>query len=109
MLDTILKTAPDVVALDVNLPGLSGLEVLARLRRTSDVPVLLLTGRAEETDRVLGLELGADDDVVKPFFAVRELGARVRALLRRVDRRARRLAGVRRADGRHCEPHRDAW
>jgi DNA-binding response OmpR family regulator len=81
-LEAALTTAPDAVVLDVNLPGLSGLEVLARLRRTTDVPVLLLTGRSDESDRVLGLELGADDYVVKPFFA-RELGARVRALLRR--------------------------
>jgi DNA-binding response OmpR family regulator len=81
-LEAILHREPDVVVLDVNLPVLSGLEVLTRVRRTSNVPVLLLTGRSDETDRVLGLELGADDYVVKPFYA-RELGARVRALLRR--------------------------
>lgn len=73
---------PDLVVLDVMLPSLSGFEVLAQIRRTSDLPVILLTARAEEADRVAGLELGADDYVVKPF-SPRELVARVRSVLRR--------------------------
>lgn len=89
---------PDLVLLDVMLPGASGLDLLRRLRERSRVPVLMLTARGEEMDRVLGLELGADDYVAKPF-APRELVARVRALLRRAapadaqpDPRSRRLA-----------------
>lgn len=74
--------APDLVILDVMFPGASGLDLLAELRASSAVPVILLTSRAEETDRVLGLELGADDYVVKPF-SPRELVARVRSVLRR--------------------------
>lgn len=72
----------DLVVLDVGLPDDSGFEVLKRLRRSSEVPVLLLTARAEEVDRILGLELGADDYVVKPF-SPREVAARVRAILKR--------------------------
>lgn len=81
----------ELVVLDVVLPGLGGLEVLSRLRRTSDVPVILLTGRGEEADRVIGLELGADDCVVKPF-SVRELAARVRTVLRRGGQRGGTLS-----------------
>jgi DNA-binding response OmpR family regulator len=75
-------THPDLVVLDVMLPGTSGLDLLAELRRTSDVPVILLTARAEEADRLRGLDLGADDYVVKPF-SPREVAARVRSVLRR--------------------------
>lgn len=71
-----------LVVLDVMLPGMNGLEVCKRLRASSDVPIILLTARGEEFDRVLGLELGADDYVVKPF-SPRELVARVKAILRR--------------------------
>jgi DNA-binding response OmpR family regulator len=74
--------APDLVVLDVMFPGASGLDLLAELRARSEVPVILLTARADEVDRVLGLELGADDYVVKPF-SPRELVARVRTVLRR--------------------------
>jgi DNA-binding response OmpR family regulator len=73
---------PDLVVLDWMLPGMDGLEVLRRLRQNSAVPVLMLTARAEEVDRVIGLEVGADDYLTKPF-GMRELLARVRALLRR--------------------------
>lgn len=73
---------PDLLILDVGLPDISGFEVLARLRRDSAVPVIMLTARSEEVDRVLGLELGADDYVAKPF-SPRELVARVAAILRR--------------------------
>jgi DNA-binding response OmpR family regulator len=75
---------PDLVILDWMLPGLDGLEVCRRLRRGSIVPILMLTARAEEVDRVLGLEVGADDYLTKPF-SIRELLARVRAILRRVE------------------------
>jgi DNA-binding response OmpR family regulator len=72
----------DVVILDLGLPDGDGLEVLRELRKTSDVPVIIATARGEETDRIVGLELGSDDYVVKPF-SVRELAARVRAIARR--------------------------
>jgi two-component system alkaline phosphatase synthesis response regulator PhoP len=75
---------PDLVVLDLGLPGLDGLDVARDLRRTSLVPIIMLTARREETDRVLGLELGADDYLVKPF-SPRELLARVRAVLRRTE------------------------
>jgi len=73
---------PDLVILDVMLPGLDGFSLLSSLRREADVPVIMLTARNEEADRILGLELGADDYVVKPF-SPRELAARVRAVLKR--------------------------
>jgi DNA-binding response OmpR family regulator len=73
---------PDLVVLDIMLPGTDGLSILRQLRTMGDIPVILLTARAEEVDRVLGLELGADDYVVKPF-STRELVARVRSVLRR--------------------------
>jgi two-component system response regulator CpxR len=72
----------DIIVLDIMMPGESGLELLRELRRTSEIPVLMLTARAEEMDRVLGLELGADDYLTKPFH-LRELAARLRAILRR--------------------------
>lgn len=73
---------PDLVVLDLTLPGLDGLDVCRILRQESDVPIIMLTARAEETDRLIGLELGADDYITKPF-SPRELVARVRAVLRR--------------------------
>lgn len=73
---------PDLIILDVMLPGLDGFEVVRGLRKFSTVPILMLTARTEEFDRVLGLELGADDYLTKPF-SVRELVARVKAILRR--------------------------
>jgi DNA-binding response OmpR family regulator len=73
---------PDLVVLDVMLPGVDGLTILQQVRRDGDVPVIMLTARAEEADRVRGLELGADDYVVKPF-SPRELAIRVRNMLRR--------------------------
>jgi DNA-binding response OmpR family regulator len=75
---------PDLVVLDLGLPGRDGLDVARDLRRSSPVPIIMLTARREETDRVLGLELGADDYLVKPF-SPRELLARVRAVLRRTE------------------------
>jgi len=88
---------PDLVILDWMLPGLDGLEVLRRLRGRATTPVLMLTARDEEADRVLGLELGADDYLTKPF-SMRELLARVRALLRRMEH-LRRLMAEDRYDG----------
>jgi len=73
---------PDIIVLDIMLPGMDGLELLSRLRRESDAYVILLTARTEETDKIVGLALGADDYVTKPF-SPRELTARVKAALRR--------------------------
>jgi two-component system, OmpR family, response regulator RegX3 len=87
------EVRPDLVLLDVMLPDGSGFDVARELRRGSKVPIIMLTARGEEADRVAGLELGADDYVVKPFSA-RELVARVRAVLRRAAE-----AGERRSDG----------
>lgn len=81
-LDLIRERSPDVVVLDVNLPGLDGFEVLRRARAFSDAYVIMLTARAEEIDRIVGLSVGADDYLIKPF-SPRELVARIRALLRR--------------------------
>src|SRR3954471_6055258 len=78
------QAGPDLVILDWMLPGLDGLSVCRKLRERSTVPILMLTARAEEADRVLGLEIGADDYLTKPF-SLRELMARVRAILRRVE------------------------
>ena len=74
---------PDLIVLDLNLPEMDGLDVCRALRRGSDVPIIMLTARVAETDRLIGLELGADDYITKPF-SPRELVARVRAVLRRV-------------------------
>jgi len=74
---------PDLIVLDLNLPEMDGLDVCRALRRESDVPIIMLTARVDETDRLIGLELGADDYITKPF-SPRELVARVRAVLRRV-------------------------
>ncbi len=81
-LDAVRRLDPDVVVLDVMLPGLDGIEVCRRLRTFSDAYVLMLTARGEEIDRIMGLTVGADDYLVKPF-SPRELVARVKALLRR--------------------------
>jgi len=79
--------AADVVLLDLRLPDLDGMDVCRALRERSDVPIIVVTARGEETDRVVGLELGADDYVVKPF-GLRELIARIRAVTRRTSRPA---------------------
>lgn len=76
----------DFVILDIGLPDISGFEVLKRIRNSSEIPVLILTARSEEIDRVLGLELGSDDYVVKPF-SPRELTARVKTILRRFNKK----------------------
>lgn len=81
-LDLAHRERPDLVILDLMLPGLDGLEVCRRLRADGDLPIIMLTARDEEVDRVVGLELGADDYVVKPF-STRELLARIKSVLRR--------------------------
>ncbi|WP_447004154.1 response regulator transcription factor [Saccharothrix isguenensis] len=82
-----LDTRPDLVVLDVMLPGFDGLEVCRRIQAQRPVPVLMLTARGDETDLLVGLAVGADDYLTKPF-SIRELAARVHALLRRVERAA---------------------
>jgi two-component system alkaline phosphatase synthesis response regulator PhoP len=77
---------PDLVVLDLGLPGMDGLDVMRAIRRDSEIPVVMLTARDDEVDKLLGLELGADDYITKPF-SPRELVARVRAVLRRTERR----------------------
>ncbi len=103
-LASALRQRPDLVVLDVMLPGLDGFEVCRRIRETSDVPILLLTARSGDSDKVVGLDLGADDYVVKPF-SPRELMARVRALLRRrrIDRSEDEPVLV--ADGLEVDPN----
>ncbi|TYP54927.1 response regulator transcription factor [Thermosediminibacter litoriperuensis] len=87
-LDLVQEEQPDLVILDIMLPGIDGMEVcriLRRQRTTRDIPVILLTAKTEEIDKVLGLEMGADDYITKPF-SPRELAARVKAVLRRTDK-----------------------
>ncbi len=88
-LEKALQGGFDLVVLDVMLPGLDGFEILKRLRQQSRVPVLMLTARGEDVDRIVGLELGADDYLSKPFNP-RELSARIRAILRRTESKPNR-------------------
>ena len=81
-LEALAQSTPDIVVLDVMMPGIDGIETLRRIRQTSGVPVLMLTARGDDVDRIVGLELGADDYVTKPCTP-RELLARLRAILRR--------------------------
>ncbi|WP_019447410.1 two-component system response regulator CreB [Cupriavidus sp. BIS7] len=98
---------PDLVVLDVGLPDINGFEVCRTLRTFTDVPVIFLTARHEEIDRIVGLEIGADDYVVKPF-SPRELAARVRVILRRVRRSepvvVMTAQAAERMDGFHHDP-----
>jgi DNA-binding response OmpR family regulator len=82
-LDLAQEETPDLIVLDVMLPGMDGLETCRRLRQESTVPIIMLTARGQEIDRVLGLEMGADDYLAKPF-SFRELLARIRAVFRRM-------------------------
>lgn len=84
VLPMVRNAKPDLIVLDLALPGMDGLDVTRALRKESAVPIIMLTARADETDRLVGLELGADDYIVKPF-SPKELVARVRAVLRRWD------------------------
>jgi DNA-binding response OmpR family regulator len=91
-LDRFEEVAPDLVLLDLMLPRIDGYEVFRRMRDVSPVPVIMLTARGEETDRLVGLELGADDYITKPF-SPREVVARVRAVLRRTNGKAPSAGG----------------
>ena len=84
-LDVVRHDRPDLVVLDLGLPGLDGLDVTRELRRDGSIPIVMVTARDDELDKLLGLELGADDYLTKPF-SPRELVARVKAVLRRTDR-----------------------
>ena len=97
-LDLHTREQPELVILDWMLPRLDGLEVLRRIRQSAPTPVLMLTARSEETDRVLGLEVGADDYLTKPF-SMRELMARVRAMLRRAELIRQTVREDRQGDG----------
>jgi DNA-binding response OmpR family regulator len=105
----VASLRPDMVILDLMLPGFDGLEVCRRIHRDRQVPVIMLTARDSETDRVVGLEVGADDYLGKPF-SMRELTARVRTLLRRVERSAADPDRVLRADDLEIDvARRRAW
>jgi two-component system phosphate regulon response regulator OmpR len=86
-IDAITRTAadnPDLIVLDIMMPGLDGLDCTRRIRERSSVPIIMVTAKAEESDKLIGLEVGADDYIVKPF-SLKELAARIRAVLRRFD------------------------
>jgi DNA-binding response OmpR family regulator len=107
--EVVAQTRPDAVVLDLMLPGFDGLEVCRRIQRDRPVPVIMLTARGSETDLVVGLEVGADDYLSKPF-SMRELTARVRALLRRADRSVPESGQVLRAAGIEVDvSRRRAW
>src|SRR5579875_2262819 len=107
-LEKALSEPFDVILLDLNLPTVSGIEVFKQIRKTSDVPVLMVTSRDESVDRIVGLELGADDYIAKPFNP-REVVARVKNIVRRTERRARdrphRTRGE--AGGKAAQAHAD--
>ena len=86
-----LKEKPSLVLLDINLPGMDGMDACKEIRKTSNVPIIMLTAREDEVDKIVGLELGADDYITKPYSA-RELSARVKALLRRTEMRTETTA-----------------
>jgi two-component system, OmpR family, response regulator len=94
MREAVRTASPDLIVLDLMLPGTGGLELCRELRRSSAVPVIMLTARGEDTDRIVGLEVGADDYLAKPFNP-RELLARIRAVLRRTGGEAGEIAGAR--------------
>jgi two-component system, OmpR family, alkaline phosphatase synthesis response regulator PhoP len=96
-LEAARRARPDLVVLDLGLPGMDGLDVAKALRASGDIPIVILTARDEEVDRVLGLELGADDYMTKPF-SPRELVARVRAVLRRSERATQEAGDVLRVE-----------
>ena len=102
-LEMLEAETPDLVVLDMMLPGVNGLDILRRVRSTSNIPVIMLTARAEESDRVAGLELGADDYVVKPF-SPRELAARVNGVLRRSGNRETTAPQLIEFDGLTVDP-----
>ena len=102
-LELLESDPPDLVVLDMMLPGVNGLDILRRVRAVSTIPVIMLTARAEESDRVAGLDLGADDYVVKPF-SPRELAARVNGVLRRTAGRVETAPATITFDGLQMDP-----
>lgn len=92
-LEILTQRSPQAVLLDLGLPGIDGMEVCRRIRATSDVPVIMLTARDDEIDKIVGLEIGADDYVTKPF-SPREVVARVKAVLRRAEQRPEAPAAI---------------
>jgi two-component system, OmpR family, response regulator CpxR len=102
-LERAAQAGIDLVVLDVMLPGLDGFEILRRLRQRSKVPVMMLTARGEDVDRIIGLELGADDYLPKPFNP-RELAARIRAILRRYEARPAAVEGRIEVNGVALDP-----
>jgi len=102
-LERFTAVPPDLVLLDLMLPGVDGVEVFTRIRADHDTPVIMLTARGEETDRVVGLEIGADDYITKPF-SPREVVARVRAVLRRSPARGRPDDGPLKFDDGEIDP-----
>jgi two-component system alkaline phosphatase synthesis response regulator PhoP/two-component system response regulator ResD len=108
-LDKILKMEPALVVLDLMLPGMDGLEICRRVRAQSDVPIIMLTARSEDIDKIVGLELGADDYLTKPFNP-RELVARIKAILRRSDRKTTAPGKTIQISNMKIEPdHRAVW
>jgi two-component system alkaline phosphatase synthesis response regulator PhoP len=104
------QQSPDLIVLDLMLPGMDGLDVCREVRKAADVPIIMLTARGEEVDRVVGLELGADDYVVKPF-SVRELMARIKTVLRRVQTTAQLTENTLKVGGLvlHPRQHEVLW
>jgi len=96
-LDLLTRRSPSAVLLDLGLPGIDGMEVCRRIRASSDIPIIMLTARDDEIDKVVGLEIGADDYVTKPF-SPREVVARVKAVLRRAEQQPEAPAAIRIAD-----------
>ena len=86
-IDLFQKEQPDLIVIDIMMPGIDGIDVTRRIRETSQVPIIMLTARTTENDKVLGLDIGADDYVTKPF-SLKELAARIRAVLRRKGKKA---------------------
>jgi len=107
-LNAFAKTVPILVILDLGLPGIDGLEVAKRIRRQSHVPLIMLTARSQEIDRIVGLELGADDYITKPF-SPRELVLRVQAVLRRIEEADSAEEELRIGELRIDLASRDAW
>jgi two-component system alkaline phosphatase synthesis response regulator PhoP len=102
-LETWRSTHPDLVILDLNLPGMDGLDVARTIRRQDDTPIIMVTARVEETDRLIGLELGADDYISKPY-SPREVVARVRTVLRRATGSVQRGTAIIRSAGFEINP-----
>lgn len=102
-LDIARSGKPDLILLDLMLPGIDGFEVCRILRKELSVPILMLTARTEEVDKIVGLEMGADDYLTKPF-SMRELAARVKALLRRVDLLREEFAAAPTASASEADP-----